>query len=205
LPFGATATVGASSPRVLVLAVALCVAATPAGAQQPTGPLTSTLDLRALQDRPSAGNLFSLLETAQPEVVSDRFSGSVNLAEPARLGVFLTSWTQTTFLMDGVDITSADRGGPLFVPPVLPWQRVGVISGAFPIDVSGPGLLVTLEPRRPPAQWEVSGTGAGSGSRFVGTSGRLAPPISRPAGTGYATATVGGPIAGGRAYWLARR
>ena len=134
--------------RILALSTALCVVATAvaaqetgvprSSAQQPAdpqaiapqpgaqrsmpepwiGPLTSTLDLRALQDLPSSVNLFSLLETAQPEVVSDRFSGSVNLAEPARLGVFLTSWTQTTFLMDGVDITSADRGGPLFVPPV---------------------------------------------------------------------------------------
>jgi len=163
------------------------------------GPLTSVLDLRALQDLPSSNNLFSLLETAQPEVVSDRFSGSVNLAEPARLGVFLTSWTQTTFLMDGVNITSGNRGGPLFVPPVLPWQRVEVTSGAFPIEVSGPGLLVTLEPPRPPDRWQTSGTAAGSGARFVGTSGQLAPPIARPAGTGYATATVGGPIAGGRA------
>ncbi len=194
-----TATVGVSSPRVLALGVALCVIATPSRAQQPTGPLTSTLDLRALQDLPSANNLFSLLETAQPEVVSDRFSGSVNLAEPARLGVFLTSWTQTTFLMDGVDITSAKHGGPLFVPQVLPWQRVEVTSGAFPVDVTGPGLLIALDPRRPPDQWEASGSGAGSGARFVGTSGRLAPPIARPSGTGYATATVGGPIAGGRA------
>ena len=41
--------------------------------------------------------------------------------------------------------------------------------------------------------------GRGIGITFVGTSGQLAPPIARPAGTGYATATVGGPIAGGRA------
>ncbi len=218
--FGATATArarryvgcgaGLRLPALAVpLVIALWAAATTVAAQQPAtqgsmpepriGPLTSVLDLRALQDLPSSNNLFSLLETAQPDVVSDRFSGSVNLAEPARLGVFLTSWTQTTFLMDGVDITSGDRGGPLFVPPVLPWQRVEVTSGAFPIDVSGPGLLVTLEPPRPPDRWQASGTAAGSGARFVGTSGTLAPPVARPAGTGYATATVGGPIAGGRA------
>jgi len=163
------------------------------------GPLSSTLDLRALEDLPSTMNLFSLLETGQPEVVSDRFSGSVNLAEPARLGVFLTSWTQTTFLLDGVDVTSAARGGPLFVPSIQPWQRVGVISGAFPINVSGPGLLITLDPQRPPERWQARGTGAGSGSSLVGTRGSLASPIARPAGTGYVTATVGGPIAGGRA------
>ena len=77
----------------ILLAFALCAAAIPAAAQQPPPdiwPLTTTLDLRALRDLPSTDNLFALLETTQPEVVSDRFSGSVNLAEPARLGVFLT-------------------------------------------------------------------------------------------------------------------
>ena len=191
-----------AAPAAVLLAFALCAAAAPAAAQQSPpdlGPLTSTLDLRALRDLPSTDNLFSLLETTQPEVVSDRFSGSVNLAEPARLGVFLTSWTQTTFLVDGIDITSADRGGPLFVPPTLTWQGARMTSGVFPVDVSGPGLLIALEPLRPPSSWQASATGAGSGDRLVGNSGRLAAPIARPAGWTYATATVGGPIAAGRA------
>ena len=190
------------APASVLLAFALGAAAAPAAAQQSPpdlGPLTSTLDLRALRDLPSTDNLFSLLETTQPEVVSDRFSGSVNLAEPARLGVFLTSWTQTTFLVDGIDITSADRGGPLFVPPALTWQGAAVTSGVFPVDVSGPGLLIALEPLRPPSRWQASGAGAGSGEQLVGNSGRLAAPIAQPAGWTYATATVGGPIAAGRA------
>ncbi|MBF8301428.1 MAG: TonB dep Rec protein, partial [Acidobacteria bacterium] len=90
-----------------LLVFACCAAAAPAGAQRPPpdiGPLTSTLDLGALRDLPSTGNLFSLLETTQPEVISDRFFGGVNPAESARLGVFLASWTQTTFLVDGVDV-----------------------------------------------------------------------------------------------------
>ena len=185
-----------------LLAFALCTAAAPAAAQQTPpdiGPLTTTLDLRALRDLPSTDNLFALLETTQPEAVSDRFSGSVNLAEPARLGVFLTSWTQTTFLVDGVDVTSAERGGPLFVPPALTWQSARATSGVFPVDVSGPGLLIALEPLRPPSSWQASAAGAGSGERLVANSGRLAAPIARPAGWTYATATVGGPIAAGRA------
>lgn len=191
-----------SVPATVLLAFALCVAAAPAAAQQSPpeiGPLTTTLDLRALRDLPSTDNLFALLETTQPEVVSDRFSGSVNLAEPARLGVFLTSWTQTTFLVDGVDITSAERGGPLFVPPVTTWQGARVTSGVFPVDVSGPGLLIALEPLRPSSSWQASASGAGSGERLVASSGRLAAPIARPAGWTYATATVGGPIVPGRA------
>ena len=186
----------------VLFVLACCTAPASVAAQQSPpdiGPLTTRLDLRALRDLPSTDNLFSLLETTQPEVVSDRFSGSVNLAEPARLGVFLTSWTQTTFLVDGVDVTSADRGGPLFVPPALTWQGVQVTSGVFPVDVSGPGLLVALDPLRPPSSWQASGAGAGSGERLVAGRGRLAAPIARPAGRAYATATVGGPIVAGRA------
>jgi hypothetical protein len=162
----------ALAPASVLLALAICAPAAPAAAQQPPpeiGPLTTTLDLRALQDLPSTGNLFSLLETTQPEIVSDRFSGSVNLAEPARLGVFLTSWTQTTFTVDGVDITSAERGGPLVVPPVLAWQSVGVTSGAFPIDVSGPGLLIALGRRqRTACRPDRGASRSGSGLRLRG-------------------------------------
>jgi hypothetical protein len=191
-----------SLSAAVLLAFVLCAQAAPAIAQQPqadNGPLTTTLDLRALRDLPSADNLFSLLETTLPEVVSDRFSGSVNLAEPARLGAYLTSWTQTTFLLDGVDVTSAERGGPLFVPPVHAWQGVDVTSGVLPVDVSGAGLLIALEPLRPPTSWQTSAAGAGSGNGLVGHRGRLAVPIARPAGSAYATASVGGPIVAGRA------
>ena len=186
-----------------MLAVACCAVATQAGAQQrtppDTGPLTSVLDLGALRDLPSTDNLFSLLETTQPEVISDRFFGGVNPAEPARLGVFLASWTQTTFLVDGVDITSADRGGPLLVPPVLVWQSARVTSGVIPVDVSGPGLLIALEPLRPSSTWQANAAGSGSGEWLVANSGRLAPPIARPAGWTHATAALGGPIIPGRA------
>lgn len=189
-----------TGPRSLILAFACCGAATTAGAQQPdVGPLTSVLDFRALQDLPSTGSLFSLLETTQAEVVSDRFFGGVNPADAGRLGVFLTSPTQTTFLVDGVDVTSGDRGGPLFVPPVHVWQEARVTSGAFAADISGPGLLVSLDPLRPSSSWRASAEGSGSGGWLVGNSGRLAAPIARPAGWSHASAVVGGPIVPGRA------
>src|SRR5688572_4226001 len=191
-----------TGPRTLMLAFAFCISATAAGAQQPApdiGPLTSSLDFRALQDLPSTGNLFSLLETTQAEVVSDRFFGAVNPAEVGRLGVLLTSWAQTSFLVDGVDVTSADRGGPVFIPPVDVWQGVRVTSGAFPPEVSGPGLLISLEPLRPSSTWQTRAVGSGSGGWLVGNSGRLAAPIVRPEGWAQAGAVVGGPIVPGRA------
>ena len=175
---------------------------TPAAAQQTlpdAAPLTFTLDLNALRDLPSSDNLFSLLETTQAEIVSDHFSAGANAAEPARLGAFLTSWTQTTFRVDDVDINSADRGGPLLVPPVALWQRARVTSGLMPADVTGPGLLISLEPLRPSSAWRASATGAGSAESLVATNTRLAPSIVRPAGWRYASATVSGPFAHGRA------
>ncbi len=171
-------------------------------AQQPSPinrPLTSTLDAGTLRDLPSAGNLFSLLETTQAEVISDHFSGGVNAAESARLGAFLTSWTQTGFRIDDVDISSATRGGPVFVPMVAPWQRVSVTSGVVPAEVSGPGLLISLEPLRPSSTWRATVAGSGSGEPLVASGGRLAPPIARQAGFAHVSGTVEGPIVPGTA------
>jgi len=196
-----------SSVRRAVVAVLILVALpSTTRAQQPLPvnlPLTSTLDATALRDLPSAGNLFSLLETTQAAVISDRFSGGVNAAESARLGAFLTSWTQTAFRIDDVDISSATRGGPVFVPPVAPWQRVSVTSGVVPSDVSGPGLLISLEPLRPSSTWRTTVAGSGSGEPLVASGGRLAPPVSRQAGFAHASGIVEGPIVPGRAAILA--
>ena len=187
--------------RTVVVFLFLTALPNTARAQQPSPvnrPLTTTLDAAVLRDLPSANNLFSLLETSWAEIISDHFSGGVNAADPARLGAFLTSWTQTGFRIDDVDISSATRGGPMFIPPVTPWQRVSVTSGAVPADVSGPGLLVSLEPLRPSSAWQATVGGSGSGNPLVASGGRLAPPISRQAGLAHVSGLVEGPIVTGR-------
>ena len=108
-----------------------------------------------MSNLPSTANLFSLLETTQADTVSDRFFGGVNAGEAGRLGVFLTPWSQTTFRIDDVDVTSPAWGGALFAPSSLVWQTVRVTSGMMPADTSGPGLLVALEPLRPPSAWSL--------------------------------------------------
>ena len=165
-------------------------------------PLTSVLDADALQDLPSTDSLFSTLETMHAPVISDRFSTGLNPAEPARLGAFLNSWTQTTFRIDDVDITSPRGGVPMFVPPMALWQSVRVTSGLVPADVSGPGVLVSLAPRRPSATWSANAVVAGSRRPLVAAAGSVAPAISRPDAWSHADVTISGPLVRDRAALL---
>jgi len=162
-------------------------------------PLTSVLPADALQDLPSTDSLFSTLETTHAPVVSDRFSAGLNPAEPARLGAFLSSWNQTTFRIDDVDITSPQGGVPMFVPPIALWQMVAVTSGLAPADVTGPGVLVSLSPRRPSPTWSASGMVAGSRNPFVAAASNRAPAIARPDAWSHASVVFGGPVVPDRA------
>src|SRR5207247_7840843 len=99
-------------------------------------PLGSTLTVNALADLPSSGgNLLTLLDTVIPELISDRVdSGGLNVGGTARLGAHGSSWTQTLFRLDGVDITDGDgSGAPLLLPGVVMWDRVVDATGPLPI------------------------------------------------------------------------
>src|SRR5262245_45454592 len=119
-------------------------------------PLGSTLTVDALADLPSSGgNLFTLLDTVVPELISDRVdSGGLNVGGAARVGAHGSSWRQTVYRIDGVDITDGDgSGAPMVLPGVLMWDRVDVATGILPIDINAPGLAISLTPRRPTSTW----------------------------------------------------
>lgn len=177
------------SPFTRQLAPLLLVAAgsvSPASAQEPAGrrpepaaqagpavPVEPAIGVRltddTLADLPIGGNIFSVLETAQPEVISDRFNnGGLNAGEPARLGGFLGSWTQTLYRIGDVDITAPEGGAPLLFPESPFWQRVDITTGLMPIDVNTPGLAVTLEPIRPGKEWTRTIAGSASGGGLTG-------------------------------------
>jgi len=127
-------------------------------------PLGSSLTFDLLRDLPTSDNLFSVLETTQAEIISDRFSGGgLNFGTSARIGAFGSSWTQTMFRVGDVNVTDPSRGGtPMMFPEVGFWQKVSVVSGAMPPDLSAPGVAVTLEPLRPAAVWTTSVEGSSS-------------------------------------------
>jgi hypothetical protein len=138
------------------LVLSLVAASGPIAVQAQTpGSLTTTIPADALARLPSSSNLFSLLETMQPEVISDRIdTAGLSTGEAARIGAHGTSWTQTLFRIGDVDITDPDGSGvPLLVPDVFQWQRIDVATGLIPVDVNSAGVAVTLIPRRPTNRW----------------------------------------------------
>src|SRR6266850_854980 len=111
-----------SAPRGALTLLLITIAAAAAAQTPPTTSAslsTVTVDAATLQDLPVADDVFAAMETVYGMVITDRFSsGGVSDAQPARVGGFMNSWTQTTFRVGDVDVTSPDGGVPLFVPPL---------------------------------------------------------------------------------------
>ena len=190
--------------RVRVLAAIGAMGLAPAwsGAQSTTAAVRpdrgSTLESEPLRDLPAGGSVFSVLDTTQPEIVSDRFfSGGLNAGVPARLGAFLGSWTQTQFRIGDANVTDpAGSGSPLLWPELLFWQRVGTTTGLMPVDVSASALVVTLNPRRPGPYWThvVDGMVTLPSDSPSGEP----PAIQRLTNARVASALVSGPLVSGR-------
>jgi hypothetical protein len=180
-------------------------------AAQPAPPTTSPLDplsvvrsgidARTLADLPAAENVYSVLETTQPEVIADRFNSSgLNVGEAARFGGFLGSWSQTMFRIGDLDITDpAGSGSPLLFPELVFWQHLDVMTGLMPTDINTPGLAIVLEPRRAGTSWVRTVLVSGSGGGLAGSapSGQP-PPIARLQDRAHTSALISGPVVPGR-------
>jgi hypothetical protein len=187
----------------LALATTLAIAADGAAwAQAPPaagdGPFVSSLTDALLRDLPSSNNLFSFLETAESHVTSDRFyGGGLNVGRTARVGAFLSSWTQTQYRVGDVNVTAPDgSGSPFFFPTLSLWQRVSVATGFMPAGAAAPGLSVSFEPRMPGASWTriVDATFAGSGMVASPSAGAPAPAIETLSGWKHAAFLASGPV-----------
>lgn len=108
-----------------------------------------------LSDLPGSGDVWSLIETTDELSVVDRIdNGGLYLGEPKRLGNVGSSWTQTGFTIDGLDLTSPSTGGvPLayFGSRVL--GSVQVVSSLPTVDLRGGGPTIALMPRAPAREW----------------------------------------------------
>src|SRR6187431_141232 len=80
--------------------------------------IETTTPAWVLMDLPSSGTLYSLLETVNPEVISNRIEGGgMYPSSPAHIGAHGSSWTQTLFRVDDINITDPDGSGtPLVFP-----------------------------------------------------------------------------------------
>ncbi len=172
--------------------LALLLLLSPAArAQTPT--ISSTLDADTLRDLPTTDNLFSVLETTQPSIVSDRFSQGLYVGQPARVGSYFSSSRESVFRLGDVDLSDPSGSGqPLLMPDLTLWQRVDVATGLTPIESGAPGLAVRFEPRRPTARWTWNISGAQFASTEPAQSG--VPPIVRPDNWSRVNASASGPL-----------
>ena len=185
---------------LLLLASAVCQES--ALAQDATSgpgerPIGSSFSQELLRELPLGFNVYSLLETTQSEVISDRFnSGGLNVGSDARVGGFLGSWTQTRFRIGDVEVSDpAGSGASLLFPDVTAFDGVRVATGLMPIDLNAPGLAVTLEPTRPGSVWQRSFFASGSGGGLiVGAPAGQPVPISRLHDFSHTSVSVSGPL-----------
>jgi hypothetical protein len=186
----------------LLTLVTACLLTSHAEAQpaphEPT--LASVLDAATLRDLPASDSLFAVIEITQPSLIADRFSqGGLSLGQPARIGGFLSSWTQTEFRLDGVDLTdSRGNGRPLLYPHLLPWERILIDTVLPAADVNPAGVAVAIEPRRPPSSWTRSVHASTSRLGLAPGPATGAPTLARLGEWASVSALAGGPVVGER-------
>jgi len=161
-------------------------------------PLGAEITVDAIGALPSSANLFALLDTVVPDVIADRIEdGGTAAGSPSLVGAHGSSWTQTTFRVGDADITSPSLTGvPLLMPGVEVWEHVSVATGMMPIDVSSPGMAVTLLPRRPAANvWSRALEVTGSAPAFnASTHAGSAPAIASLDTWAHANLFLSGPL-----------
>ena len=185
---------------ILLTFVASRLAAQTAAADQPPM-LGGSFSAAALADLPSGSNIFSLLDSAIPEVIADRVdAGGLTAGQSALVGARGSSWTQTTFRIGDADITDPSGSGiPMLLPGLHAWERVDVGTGMLPADINAPGMAVSLVPREPSAKWTSVVDFSGAGSALMSRSQLTnPPPIARQNGYSNGSALFSGPVVPGR-------
>jgi hypothetical protein len=133
--------------RITLLVIAVAAGTVPAAAQ---GIYTADL----LRDLPAGGNIFALIEAAQPEITTDRFnSGGLNGGSADKAGAFLASWSQTQYRIGDVPISSPVDGTPMLFPELAWWNKINVATALMPSDSSATGLAISLEPMTAANRW----------------------------------------------------
>jgi len=164
-------------------------------------PLTGALFTEIhLGDLPSSRSPWGLIETADHMTIVDRIqNGGLYLGEPELLGSLGTSWTQTGYAFDGLDVTNPARTGtPLLYLDTRLLSSVEVMTALPPVDAAGGGATVALLPRAPAGRWGGSIFAGGIPGAWQADPGtEEAPAIAHFEGAAEAGAILGGPLGSG--------
>jgi hypothetical protein len=97
---------------------------------------------------PTSRSTFGWLETAAPQIISDRFdNGGLTIGTAPRLGVHGTSAADTTFRIDGLNASSVLRPGmPMVLPDVVGAASIGVTRLPSDPSINAPGPVIDWQP-----------------------------------------------------------
>ena len=158
------------------------------------------MDLRAplVRNLPGNDNIWSLIETAAPFLISDRLdAGGLGVARAGLVGVRGASWTAMSVAFGDIDVRQPDRSGALPIAPDLnAVEAIAISSGLAPVNIPTGGAAITLVPRRPGATRQGAIQARFAGPRTVSTNARPgAPSIARLDSYQSVGLEYGGPIA----------
>lgn len=139
----------------------------PASPPPPPRPTDETvIPSSTMEELPTARNLWVLLESQVPGVVTDRVDvGGLRGDVPARFGGLGSSWTQNAYVLQGFDLSDPYTGDrPLFFPDFDALEAIKVGTAVHSADIAVPGIAATLVPRR-------GGDVLSGGAQFFGQGG----------------------------------
>lgn len=105
------------------------------------------LSRRGQESLPSGNNIWNLVENQDLSATSNRIDvGGLWTGVPAILsGRGCPSWTQTAYLLNGMDLTDPYRAGtPLFYPDFFSWDFTRFVNANFPVQASAPGAYFDI-------------------------------------------------------------
>jgi hypothetical protein len=153
-----------------------------------------------LRDLPSNGSLWSLIETAETETISDRIEGGgLGLGTPAHVSARGSSLTQTSYRLGDAEVSDPrGSGAPLLDLAIGGLSGLDVQTALLPIDQGAPGALITLVPKQFGETWHGGATAVGTGAGLQAPAGLDGPPIAHFGSLEDASAFVSGPLSAQR-------
>jgi Carboxypeptidase regulatory-like domain len=157
---------------------------------------------------PSGNTLGTVVENQDLSATTNRIDiGGIWTGTPALLsGRGSVSWTQTSYVLNGLDVTDpADGGRPLFSPDLWSLASCRLLNAGFPAGDISPGAALRMTTRRGGEEWRSSATVFWSGaglSRSNVTPNLIAEGITENhmiTGDLDGRFTLAGPLAGRRA------
>jgi len=114
---------------------------------------------------PNAGNVWSILESQEPSIVTDRLDvGGLKTGVPALFGALGASWTENQYTLNGFDVTDPYiPGRPLADPDLDAVLELQTVSAAKPAPLAASGVALDfttprlLESLHGSTRWYYSG------------------------------------------------